>query len=356
MTPRSHGGGLALVAALLPLLAGCSEEGMPRLPTWNDWSGWGDELRERVRKQPPAFTESTFEGKRFRTYRVEPSETVIGSIRSYRVRAGETLLDVARYYDLGYNEIVDANPSIDPWVPPAGANVVVPTAWVLPCCTREGIVLNIPEMRLYYFHHEPGDSTLVVDTYPVGLGRDDWRTPRGTFRVATKTVNPNWNIPESIRREHLRERGDGRKFIPGGDPDNPLGKYRLQLSHRIYGIHGTNIPWGVGMQVTHGCVRLYPEDIEHLYPLVPVGTPVEFTYQTVKVGSKHGVVYVEAHRDIYGYSRSSGSAARAAIERLKLDGQVDPNLLRTALDSEAGLPVAVSADQVAREQSTAGTH
>src|SRR5262249_17873406 len=185
-----------------------------------------------------------------------------------------------------------ANPGVDPFLPPPGADVVVPTAWVLPCCTYEGIVVNIPELRLYYFRHAPDDPhTLLVDTYPVGLGRDDRRTPRGTFRVAEKTVNPRWVVPESIRQEHLRERGDGRRSIPGGDPDNPLGKYRLQLSRRIYGIHGTDIPWGIGMQVTHGCVRLYPEDIEHLFPLVPIGTPVEFTYQPVKAGARRGVVY-----------------------------------------------------------------
>ncbi len=176
-----------------------------------------------------------------------PAETVVGAVHHYRIRAGDTLLDVARWFDLGYNEIVDANPGVDPWVPPVGTDIVIPTEWVLPCCASAGIVVNIPELRLFYFRPAPGDpQTTLVTTYPVGLGRDDWRTPRGKYRVQSKQVKPTWYIPESIRREHIEERGDARHSIPGGAPDNPLGGYRLQLSHSLYGIHGTDIPWGVG--------------------------------------------------------------------------------------------------------------
>src|SRR6266566_1517606 len=268
-----------------------------------------------------------------------PAETVIGQVRPYRIRKGDTLIDLARYYDLGYNEIVDANPAIDPWVPPAGATILLPTQWVLPCCTYEGIVVNIPEMRLFFYHRAPGDPhTTIIYTYPVGLGRDDWRTPSGKFKIRGKTVNPQWNIPESIRKEHIAERGDPRTFIPGGAPDNPLGKYRLELTLPLYGIHGTDIPWGVGMQVSHGCVRLYPEDIERLFPLVPVGTPGEFTYQPVKAGDRGGTIYVEAHRDIYRYARSLAGAARTALAREKLTGRVDGRLLDAVLGSPTGVP------------------
>src|SRR5204863_8654735 len=136
-----------------------------------------------------------------------------------------------RYYDLGYNEIVDANPGVDPWVPPVGTTIVLPTEWILPCCSYEGLVVNITEMRLYLYRRTPGDArTLIVDTLPVGLGRDDRRTPRGRFTVRGKTVNPTWIIPQSIRAEHIEETGDTRTKIPGGDPDNPLGKYRLELT------------------------------------------------------------------------------------------------------------------------------
>src|SRR5262245_36176512 len=229
-------------------------------------------------------------------------ETVIGQVRPYRIRPGDTLMDLARLYTLGYNEIVEANPGLDPWVPPVGAVILLPTEWVLPCCSYSGIVVNIPEMRLFYFTRGPQPGTTTVHTYPVGLGRDDWRTPTGSFRVSGKTVNPQWNIPESIRKEHIEERGDPRTFIPGGDPDNPLGKYRLELTLPMFRIHGTNIPWGVGMQVSHGCVRLYPEDIERLFPQVPIGTPGEFTYQMIKVGKRDGAVFAEVHEDIYGHN------------------------------------------------------
>jgi L,D-transpeptidase ErfK/SrfK len=296
------------------------------------------------------FDEETFARKAIPAYSIStpsrgqpPADTVIGQVRPYRIRKGDTLIDLARYYDLGYNEIVDANPGIDAWVPPAGATILLPTEWVLPCCTYEGVVVNIPEMRLFYYSRSPQDPhTTIVHTYPVGLGRDDWRTPSGKFRIRGKTVNPRWNIPESIRKEHIAERGDPRTFIAGGDPENPLGKYRLELTLPMYGIHGTDIPWGVGMQVSHGCVRLYPEDIERLFPQVSVGTPGEFTYQPVKVGTRAGVVYVETHRDIYGYAPAPYRDADAALQRAGLAARVDQKMLLTALEDPGGMPTRVS--------------
>lgn len=274
------------------------------------------------------------------------AETVVGQVRTYRIRKGDTLLDLARYFSLGYNEIAEANPGIDPWVPPAGATILLPTEWTLPCCTYDGLVVNIPEMRLFFYRRAQNDpNTTMVYTYPVGLGRDDWRTPSGKFRIRGKTVNPQWNIPESIRKEHIADRGDPRTFIPGGHPDNPLGKHRLELTLPMYAIHGTNIPWGVGMQVSHGCVRLYPEDVERLFPLVPVGTPGEFAYQPVKVGTRAGAVYVEVHKDIYGYSPALYREATGALTRAGLADRVDEQRLLAALDDGGGgMPVRISAD------------
>jgi len=268
--------------------------------------------------------------------------TVIGEVKSYRIRQGDTLMDLARLYGLGYNEIVEANPGLDPWVPPIGAVVLLPTEWVLPCCSFEGVIVNIPEMRLFYYKRGPEKDTTVVYTYPVGLGRDDWRTPTGTFRVTGKTVNPQWNIPESIRKEHIEERDDPRTFIPGGDPDNPLGHYRLELSLPMYRIHGTNIPWGVGMQVSHGCVRLYPEDIERLFPLVPMGTPGAFTYQTVKVGRRAGAVFTEVHEDIYGHNPALYREATGVLESRGLTGQYDEQLLLSGLSDSGGMPFQIT--------------
>jgi L,D-transpeptidase ErfK/SrfK len=308
------------------------------------------------------FDEEAFAQKSIPAYSIPtprkgaPTETVIGQVRPYRIRKGDTLIDLARYYDLGYNEIVDANPGIDPWVPPAGATILLPTEWVLPCCTYEGVVVNIPEMRLFFYTHTKADpGTTVVHTYPVGLGRDDWRTPSGKFKIRGKTVNPQWNIPESIRKEHISERGDPRTFIPGGDPENPLGKYRIELTLPMYGIHGTDIPWGVGMQVSHGCVRLYPEDIERLFPQVPVGAPGEFIYQPVKVGTRAGQVYVETHRDIYGYAPALYKEASTELERAGLLGRVDQTRLLAALDDPSGIPVPVSPEESSTTAAMSGT-
>jgi L,D-transpeptidase ErfK/SrfK len=298
---------------------------------------------------PRAYTEALFAQKALPAFTLDttgagaPIDTVIGELRPYRIRDGDTLMDVARYYDVGYNEIVAANPGVDPWVPPVGTTIVLPTAWVLPCCTYAGLVLNIPEMRLFYYERPPGrPRTLVVRTYPVGLGRRDRRTPRGRFRVRGKTVNPRWILPASIRAEHIRERGDARTAIAGGAPDNPLGKYRLELTIPRYAIHGTDIPWGVGMEVSHGCARLYPEDIAQLFPLVAVGTPVEFTYQRATLGTRGGRTFVQVHPDIYGYGPRRPEALLAAAAG-RPPTAIDARRLTTAFREARGVPVDVTA-------------
>jgi L,D-transpeptidase ErfK/SrfK len=301
------------------------------------------------------FSEEVFVGKKIPAYSIPtpsagrpPETTVIGRVRLYRIRTGDTLMDLARYFDLGYNEIVVANPGIDPWVPPVGAIILLPTEWVLPCCTYQGLVVNIPEMRLYFYRPSGDDpGTTIVRTYPVGLGRDEWRTPRGKFKIRGKTVNPTWNIPPSIQKERAAEKGDHRTSIAGGDPENPLGKHRIELTLPMYGIHGTNIPWGVGMQVSHGCLRLYPEDIERLFPLITAGLPGEFTYQPVKAGRRDGVVYVEAHKDIYAYTPALYGETTNALARAGLAGMVDEGLVVDALEDPDGMPVRVSPERPA---------
>jgi L,D-transpeptidase ErfK/SrfK len=302
------------------------------------------------------FDEETFFAKQIPSYTIPTptagGDTIIGRAQPYRIRKGDTLMDLARYFDLGYNEILDANPGIDPWVPPAGAIIVLPTEWILPCCTYQGVIVNIPEMRLFYMRRAGADT--VVYTYPVGLGRDDWQTPSGKFRIIGKTVNPQWNIPESIRKEHIKERNDPRTFIPGGADDNPLGKYRFELSLPMYRIHGTDIPWGVGMQVSHGCVRLYPEDIERMFPLVPVGTTGEFVYQPVKIGRRGGVVYVETHEDIYGSRPALYKDTAGQLDKMGLTAQTDQALVLQALEDSGGMPYRVSPDPDAPTLAMAG--
>ena len=300
-----------------------------------------------VRLPPqPEYNEAFFARKPLHTYTFptprsgQPAETLIGSPTTVKVLQGDTLLDIGRWYDVGYEEMAAANPGMDMWIPRADTQATVPTAFVLPCCTYQGVVINVPELRLYYFR--PGDQpgTTKVLTFPTALGRDDFKSPRGRFRVVGKTVDPTWVIPERIRREHIREQGDARHAIPGGADDNPLGHYRLELDRSLYRIHGTSKPWGIGMQVTHGCVQLYPEDIAYLFPLVPIGTPVEFTYQPVKVGQRRGTTYVEVHQDIYGTNRSPLAAALEAAQRQHLPA--DREAVRRATTAATGLPEPVN--------------
>lgn len=281
------------------------------------------------------------------------TKTVIGSPRTYTVQAKDTLLDIARYFDLGFNEVRAAHPQLDPWLPPVGQEISLPTFWVLPASratavNMDRIVVNIPEMRMYYFPNQVkhGAERLVL-TYPVGLGRENWPTPQTPFRIRGKTANPTWVIPESIRQERIKEKGWSETSLPGGAPDNPLGKYRLELSlsqaSGAYAIHGTNNPWAVGRMVTHGCIRLYPEDIERFFDLVQVGSPGELTYQPVKVGMQNGRVYVEAHADIYGLVADPWGDAQRVVQDSGWAHLVDSTLLLRALHEQSGVPVDVTA-------------
>jgi L,D-transpeptidase ErfK/SrfK len=297
-------------------------------------------------RSAPAWQESDFTPRPVVAYPYsldfDRPSTVIGEAEGYTFQKGDTIFDVARHLGLGINEAVGALPGFDVWIPPPSARVVFPTWWVLPDAEHDGIVVNIPEMRLYYYPRIEGTGPRTVITYPVGLGRDDWRTPTGTFKVVEKTVDPTWIIPDSIREEHIIERGDTRKMIPGGDPTNPLGHYRLRLSPGLYGIHGTNIPWGVGMEVSHGCIRLYPEDIEQLFQMVPVGTRTEIVYQPVKLGARDGEIYVEVHPDIYDTGFDGREFSRRWLWARGWAEMVDYDKLDDALDRQDGVPTRIS--------------
>lgn len=266
-----------------------------------------------------------------------PDEWLVGSVTATAARKGETFLEISKRYDLGYNEMIAANRHSDPWVPRPDESLVVPSRWLVPDAPRNGIVLNIPELRLYYFRDGGGR----VLTAPVGLGREDWKTPQGSFRVRGKTTNPTWVIPETIRKERIQENGFSEYSIPGGHPDNPLGKFRLELTLPEYGIHGSNKEWGVGMLVSHGCLRLYNEDLATLFPMIEVGTPGVFVYQPVKVGRHRGRVLVEVHDDIYGFVPALYKTAVAMLERRGWMAEVDPQLLEAAIEARTGTPTDV---------------
>jgi L,D-transpeptidase ErfK/SrfK len=189
-----------------------------------------------------------------------PGNDVVGAVTTIEARQEDTLIDIGRRHGLGYEEIVRANPDVDVWLPGEGTRIVLPTRFVLPPGPRHGLVLNLPEYRLYYFPEpEPGKPALVM-TYPISIGRMDWATPLGKTRVVSKVVKPSWYPPESVRKEHA---ADGRplpRVVPPG-PDNPLGAFAMRLGLPGYLIHGTNRPAGVGMRVSHGCIRMFPEVI-----------------------------------------------------------------------------------------------
>jgi len=203
----------------------------------------------------------------------------------------DTFVKIARAYDLGFQELVQANPDVNPWIPGEGIEIVLPTRFVLPHAPRKGIVINLPELRLYYF--PDGDSGRVI-THPISIGRMEWRTPIGLTAVHSKVENPTWYPPQSIRDEHAAQNRPLEAVVPPG-PDNPLGKHAMRLALPGYLIHGTNMPAGVGMRVTHGCIRMFPEDIEALYNDVPVGAPVRIVNQPFKLGRNGSDFYLEAH-------------------------------------------------------------
>ena len=229
----------------------------------------------------------------------DPTNALIGIPASDTTQADDTLLDVARRNGLGYEEIIRANPGVDIWLPGAGRELKLPTQRIIPDAERKGIVINLPEHRLYYFPKVKRGAPQVVITYPVSIGRMDWSTPIGVTRIAAKNRNPSWYPTKAVLDEHQANDDPLPKVVPPG-PDNPLGAFamRLAIPGGAYLIHGTNKPAGVGMQVTHGCMRLYPEDIEALFPLVPINTQVRIVNDPVKLGWVGGELYMEAHRPL----------------------------------------------------------
>jgi L,D-transpeptidase ErfK/SrfK len=221
------------------------------------------------------------------------SAATLGENRAAVVAPRETLMELAWREGVGFRNVVAANPDCDPWLPPAGAKILLPTAVNVPPDLGTGITINLAEFRLYYLWMEEGIRKVRI--YPVGIGSEGWNTPEGKFTIAGKTERPAWTVPPSIRAEkpYLPAR------VPPG-PENPLGDYWLELSLRGYGIHGTNKPLGVGRRVSHGCIRMYPEDIRDLYGRVERGTPVRIVYQPIKLARNRDQLLLEVHADFLG--------------------------------------------------------
>lgn len=257
---------------------------------------------------------------------------VIGAMKRYVVKENDSLIELARKFDLGYNEIAEANEKMDPFIPEPGAAVRIPTFWVLPNLPREqGIVINLSEMRLYYY---PYRDAKFIFTFPIGIGDEGTETPLGVFTIIEKRVNPVWNVPKSI----LEERPDLPPQVPPG-PDNPLGTHALRLSIGPVLIHGTNKPWGTGRRVSHGCIRLYPEDIPELFRLVPLGVKVVIVRQPIKLGLKNGRIFLEVHR---GEKVDYFRGAMELIVARKLLSRIDTAKLSRVVREKTGIPEDIS--------------
>ena len=257
--------------------------------------------------------------------------TVVGHVQHHQIKKGEDLLELARQYGLGYSELGVHYRSWDPFLPPPGAEISVPTMWILPERRGAQIIVNTGEMRLYYFvNHDT-----QVYTFPIGMGVLDFKTPSGTFRVINKKVNPAWHIPKSLQAKY------GMAVMPPGE-DNPLGELKLTLSWGDYGIHGTAMPLGVGRLVSHGCTRMYPEHIRKLFPMVPVGASVEYIYEPAKIGFRDGRVFLSVHEDVYFKIRSMLLHVLNMLEQRGLADQVNMTKVMQTVEEHTGAPVDIT--------------
>ena len=273
-------------------------------------------------------------------------DSIIGQLAIISAQEGDTFLDLARRFDIGFQEIVIANPKVDPWLPGEGTQVVVPTRYILPATKREGLVLNLAEMRLYYYPKSSNSKPKYVHTYPISIGRDGWDTPYTQTRIIGMVKDPTWHPPVSILKEHEEKNDPLPASVPPG-PDNPLGKYALRLGLSGYLIHGTNEPRGIGMKVTHGCIRLHPDGIEDLFKRVAVNMPVTIVNQPYKLAWHRGKLYAEMHPnegdESTTNSRNLTQFVRAIIGATESskDYKVNWSLANRLAKNKTGLPTVV---------------
>ncbi len=241
------------------------------------------------------------------SFALAPGQRVVGRFVRYVIKPGDIFPDLARRFDVGYTDLVAANPGVDPWLPKGGRTILIPSVYILPDAPHRGIVINLAQWRLFYF--PPGGGR--VETFPIGIGVIGWKTPIGVTRVVRKEKNPVWYPPPSIHAQHP----DLPAVVPAG-PDNPLGLFALHLGWPNYLIHGTNNPDGVGRNVSHGCIHLYPEDIARLFAEVAVGTPVRTVDQPAEASWSGNALYVSVH------------PSQAQVEEIDTDKPVTPDPAR----------------------------
>ena len=277
-------------------------------------------------------------------YLITPdSPDLVGELGQTTTVYEDTISDLARNFDQGYREMRLANPKVDSWLPGTGTEVLVPSMYVIPNAPRDGIVINTAEMRMYYFNGKDASGAKRLLTFPISIGREQWVTPKGRTTVVAKVKNPAWHPPKSIRKEHAEEGDILPTVVPAG-PDNPLGTHALMLGISGYLIHGTDKPFGIGMRVTHGCIRMYPEDIVTMFNATPVGTPVYIVNQPLKVGIASGNIYLEVHPRLEEEQGAAdeqrySTAVKLILERVKgYDAALVWSDIKHALQSPSGVP------------------
>ena len=274
-------------------------------------------------------------------FSIAEEQRLVGALARVDSRQNDTLSDLARNFGLGYTDITIANPYLEPWALNDNQTVLLPLQFILPDAPLSGVVLNLANMRMFYYPKNQGK----VLTYPVGIGRDGWNTPLGATKIIAKKANPAWTVPDSILREHQLLGDPLPKIVPSG-PDNPLGYYAMPLGFTGYLIHGTNKPYGIGMQVSHGCVQLYPEDVEALFSQVDVGTPVRIVHQPYLAVWDRDMLYLEAHKPLDKWGKQDKQlqkTVRAKLEKLaaKNKANVDWQRVDAVLQRADGIPTPV---------------
>src|SRR6202522_3069254 len=248
-------------------------------------------------------------------FEIDSGNDIVGYVQKTIVGKDDTLPDIARRFDVGYEEILTANPGVDPWLPGVGREVVVPTQFILPAAPHEGLVVNVAAMRIFsYPPHKKGEPQIVY-THPIGIGKVGWKTPEGTTKIISRQKDPVWVVPKSVRDEHAEDGETLPAQVPAG-PDNPLGAYMFRLGWPSYLIHGTNKPYGVGMRSSHGCMRLYPEDIAVFFDLIPIGTKVTVVNQPYLFGWRDGTLYLQAYAVMEDDSRNWSKDRKRLLAKL----------------------------------------
>ncbi|MDD2659427.1 MAG: L,D-transpeptidase family protein [Methylococcales bacterium] len=326
---------LSAVLLLGILISGCQH--LKFFPDLNENLAFQEE-ESRQKTQPLAKTIETHH------FQLSGGQNMVGAIAAINTRENDTLSDIARHFGLGFNDISLANPAITPWTPKPGSRVILPLQFVLPDTPHKGIVLNLANMRLFYYPKSQPDQ---VFTYPVGIGRQGWSTPLGLTSIVSKKANPTWVVPASIHQEHA-EKGDSLPSVVPAGPDNPLGLYAMRLGFPSYLMHGTNKPYGIGMQVSHGCVQLYPEDIEALFKKASVGMPVRIIHQPYLTAWNQDMLYLEANEPLQKWAHDKPRLKKQLLKQLhqissKKDVSIDWKKVDRIIQRSDGIPTPILA-------------